>query len=198
MIPVGGLDGFICSTGTGGTLAGVTRYLKSKSEGRVKCYLADPPGSVLYNYIQSDGQVKNKREGGSGSVTEGIGQGRVTRNLEPEIRDRLIDGSFFIPDHHSLRLFFELIDLDGLSLGLSSALNLLSAVKLAEKLKHDRLLAHPNTSGQATAHRKINVVTILCDYSTNYQSKLFSKSWLTSKGLFDSIPDPLKRYAILD
>jgi len=198
MKPVGGLDGFICSTGTGGTLAGVTRYLKSKSEGRVKCYLADPPGSVLYNYIQSDGQVKDKREGGSGSVTEGIGQGRVTQNLEPEIRDRLIDGSFFIPDHHSLKLFFELIDLDGLSLGLSSALNLLSAVKLAEKLKHDRLLAHPNTSGHATAHPKTKVVTILCDYSTNYQSKLFSKSWLKSKGLFDSIPDPLKRYAILD
>ncbi|WAR61008.1 hypothetical protein PtB15_13B259 [Puccinia triticina] len=191
-LPVGGVDGFICSTGTGGTLAGVTRYLKSKSNGKVKCYLADPPGSVLYNYIQSNGQVTDKREGGNGSVTEGIGQGRVTSNLAPEVRDRLIDGAFYIPDQDSIALFYELIDRDGFSLGLSSALNLLATVKLAEKLKHDLPIAGPH------APRKLNLVTILCDYSTNYQSKLFSKSWLKSKGLFDSIPDRLKQYAVLE
>ncbi|PLW29624.1 hypothetical protein PCANC_23420 [Puccinia coronata f. sp. avenae] len=195
MLPVGGIDGFICSTGTGGTLAGVTRYLKAQSKGSVKCYLADPPGSVLHNYIQSGGLVKDKREGGTGSVTEGIGQGRITKNLEPEIRDGLVDGSFFISDHDSVKLFFELIHLDGFSLGLSSALNVLAAINLAEKLKHAQSLAqHP----PLTPPKQINVATILCDYSTNYQSKLFSKSWLKSKGLFDPIPDHLKRYAVLD
>ncbi|KAA1071068.1 hypothetical protein PGTUg99_009360 [Puccinia graminis f. sp. tritici] len=198
-LPVGGIDGFICSTGTGGTLAGVTRYLKSKSDGKVKCYLADPPGSVLYNYIQSNGKITDKREGNGGSVTEGIGQGRITNNLAPEIRDNLIDGSFYIPDQDSIKLFFELIDLDGFSLGLSSALNLLSTVKLAEKLKQEQQLVRQQSNHpDGHPHKKLNLVTILCDYSTNYQSKLFSKSWLKSKGLFDSIPDHLRQYAILE
>ncbi|POW16937.1 hypothetical protein PSHT_06570 [Puccinia striiformis] len=188
-LAVGGIDGFICSTGTGGTLAGVTRYLKDKSNGKVQCYLADPPGSVLYNYIQSEGKIIDKREGGNGSVTEGIGQGRITENLKPEINDRLIDGSFFISDQDSVNMFLELIDRDGFSLGLSSALNLLATIKLAHKLKLDH---------HHDPHKKFNLVTILCDYSTNYQSKLFSKNWLKSKGLFDPIPDHLKRYAILD
>lgn len=191
-LPVGGIDGFICSTGTGGTLAGVTRYLKTKSNGAVKCYLADPPGSVLHNYIQSSGMVKDKREGGNSSITEGIGQGRITNNMKLEIQDGLIDGSFFIPDQESVILFFELLHFDGLNLGLSSALNLLSTIKLAHELKRE---GYPGDHGRG---KKLNLVTILCDYSHNYRSKLFSKSFLKSKGLFDPIPDHLKKYAILD
>lgn len=77
------LDGFTCGSGTGGTLAGVTRVLKERSNGRVKCFLADPPGSVLYGHIQSGRTKLGERQGSS--ITEGIGQGRVTSNLQPDI-----------------------------------------------------------------------------------------------------------------
>merc|ERR1712144_178033 len=84
----GKLDAFTCATGTGGTIAGVTRYLKTVSEGRVKCYVADPPGSVIYTYVSSGGKMTERK---GSSITEGIGQGRITENLKPDID--LLDGA---------------------------------------------------------------------------------------------------------
>ena len=136
----GQLDAFTCATGTGGTLAGTTRYLKDISGGKVKCFLADPPGSVLFKYIE-----ENKLERtGDGSITEGIGQGRVTDNLKPDIA--LLDGAVHIPDAESIAMIYRILDEEGIYLGASSALNVVAAVKVAEKL------------GQGKT-----VVTILCD-----------------------------------
>ena len=95
----GNVDAFTCATGTGGTLAGVTRYLKEKSNGRVKSFLADPPGSVLHSYIQSGGKLMERQ---GGSITEGIGQGRVTDNLQPDIH--LVDGSLHISDEKTIEM----------------------------------------------------------------------------------------------
>lgn len=173
----GKLDGFICSTGTGGTLAGVTRYLKEVSNGKVKCFLADPPGSVLYSYIKSGGKLMDRQ---GGSITEGIGQGRVTENLKPEIEGGLIDDSVFVSDEESILMVYRMLDEEGIYLGASSALNVAAAVKMAEQL------------GQG--HR---IVTMMCDSAAKYQTRLFSKSWLESKGLYDSIPTHLQKYASL-
>lgn len=137
----GSLDGFICATGTGGTLAGITRYLKEKSEGKVQCWLADPPGSVLHSYIQTKGKLM-EREGGS--ITEGIGQGRITENLKPDVE--LLDNSLSIPDEESIKMVYELLDKDGLYVGASSALNVVAAYQMAQKLGKGK-----------------TVVTILCD-----------------------------------
>lgn len=153
----GKLDAFICATGTGGTLAGVTRYLKEKSQGRVECWLADPPGSVLYKLVE---QGKLEREG-SGSITEGrytfslykfshtdrllgIGQGRVTSNLAPDLE--LLNGAIHIPDSESIKMVYRLLDEEGLYVGASSALNVVAAVELAKK------------KGKGST-----VVTVLCD-----------------------------------
>ena len=142
----GKVDAFICSTGTGGTLAGVSRFLREKSGGRVKSYLADPPGSVLYSYIKSGGQL-NERQGGS--ITEGefltcseayflnnhftgIGQGRVTKNLGKEIEH--IAGALHIPDEKSIAMLYEMLDTEGLYLGASTALNIVAAYELAQQL----------------------------------------------------------------
>ena len=137
----GKIDAFTCATGTGGTLAGVTRYLKDASNGRVKCFLADPPGSVLHSYIQSGGKLK-EREGGS--ITEGIGQGRVTDNLQNEVNE--LDGSLNISDEKSIEMVYRCLDEEGLYLGASSALNVVAAKEVAEKMG-------PGST----------VVTILCD-----------------------------------
>ena len=104
----GTLSGFTCSTGTAGTLAGVTRYLKEASDGRVKSFLADPPGSVLYSYIKSGGRL-SERSGGS--ITEGIGQGRVTDNLKPDID--LVDDALYIPDEATIAMVYRLLDEEG-------------------------------------------------------------------------------------
>ncbi|KAF9315601.1 hypothetical protein BG003_002865 [Podila horticola] len=152
----GHVDGFTCSTGTGGTLAGIARYLKEKSNGKTKIFLADPPGSVLYSYIKSGGTLIER---GGSSITEGIGQGRVTENLKPDIE--LIDDALQIPDADSLKMLYP--------------------VEMAKKLG-------PNK----------NIVTILCDGAYRYQSRLFSKKWIESKGLTDAIPEHLKKYATLD
>ncbi|KAF5355005.1 hypothetical protein D9756_005229 [Leucocoprinus leucothites] len=172
----GDIDGFTCSTGTGGTLAGVGKYLKEKSGGKTQVWLADPPGSVLTSYIQSGGKLIERS---GSSITEGIGQGRITDNLATFIKD--IDGAFTIPDEKSIVMLYELLDSEGLYMGASSALNVVAAVELAEKL------------GKGS-----KVATIICDGAYRYQSRLFSKKWLASKGLEEVIPPHLKKYAVLD
>ncbi|KIJ68168.1 hypothetical protein HYDPIDRAFT_83319 [Hydnomerulius pinastri MD-312] len=172
----GELDGFVCSTGTGGTLAGVGKYLKEKSKGRTQVWLADPPGSVLYTYVSSGGKLVDRT---GSSITEGIGQGRVTDNLATFVND--LDGALRIPDEKSIAMVYQLLDTEGLYLGASSALNVVAAVELAQKL------------GKGS-----KVVTVLCDGAYRYQSRLFSKKWLQSKGLDGAIPEHLKKYAVLD
>lgn len=172
----GEVDGWTCSTGTGGTFAGITRYLKEISSNKTQCVLADPPGSVLYSYIKSNG--KEIVRGGS-SFTEGIGQGRVTDNLKPDIE--LIDDALKIPDEESIVMLYRLLDEEGLYLGGTGALNVVAAVKVAQSL--------PEGS---------NVVTILPDSAHKYSDRIFSKSWLKQKNLFDSLPEHLQKYAILD
>ncbi|KAK0225820.1 tryptophan synthase beta subunit-like PLP-dependent enzyme [Armillaria fumosa] len=173
----GDLDGFICATGTGGTLAGVGKYLKEKSGGKTQIWLADPPGSVLTSYVSSGGKLVERS---GSSITEGrIGQGRITNNLGTLVNE--LSGAFTVPDTKSIAMLYELLDSEGLYLGASSALNVVGAVELAERL------------GKGS-----KVVTILCDGAYRYQSRIFSKQWLETKGLSDSIPEHLKKYAVLD
>ena len=171
----GKVDAFTCATGTGGTLAGVTRYLKTASEGRVKTYLADPPGSVLHSYITSGGKL-NERTGSS--ITEGIGQGRVTDNLKEDIR--LVDGALHISDEKTIEMVYRCLDEEGLYLGASSCLNVVAAKEVAEKL--------------GKGH---TVVTILCDGAYRYADRLFSRKWLQEKKLLDAIPPHLQSYIVL-
>lgn len=171
----GKVDAFTCATGTGGTLAGTTRYLKTVSDGKVKCYLADPPGSVLHSYISSGG---NLTERSGSSITEGIGQGRVTDNLQPDID--LLDGSMNISDEKSIEMVYRCLDEEGLYLGASSCLNVAAAKEVAEKL--------------GKGH---TVVTVLCDGAYRYADRLFSKKWLTEKKLLGAIPKHLEKYIVL-
>lgn len=171
----GKVDAFTCATGTAGTLAGITRYLKTKSDGRVKCYLADPPGSVLHSYIQSGGKLVDRT---GSSITEGIGQGRVTDNLKPDID--LLDGSMHISDEKSIEMVYRCLDEEGLYLGASSCLNVAAAKELAEKL--------------GKGH---TVVTVLCDGAYRYADRLFSKKWLSEKKLLGAIPKHLEKYIVL-
>ena len=171
----GKLDAFTCATGTAGTLAGVTRYLKTKSDGRVKTYLADPPGSVLFSYMMSGGKLTERK---GSSITEGIGQGRVTDNLKPDID--LVDGALHIADERSIEMVYRCLDEEGLYLGASSCLNVVAAQDVAEKL--------------GKGH---TVVTILCDGAYRYAERLFSRKWLTEKGLLGAIPSHLQKYIVL-
>ncbi|KAI4238974.1 MAG: hypothetical protein LQ349_000706 [Xanthoria aureola] len=171
----GMLDAFTCATGTGGTLAGVTRYLKDVSGGKVKTYLADPPGSVLHSYITSGGKLKERQ---GSSITEGIGQGRVTDNLKPDID--LVDGALHIADEKSINMVYRCLDEEGLYLGASSCLNVVAAKEVAEKL--------------GPGH---TVVTILCDGAYRYADRLFSRRWLQEKNLLSAIPKHLERYIVL-
>ncbi|PRP83797.1 cysteine synthase-like [Planoprotostelium fungivorum] len=161
----GKIDAFICATGTGGTFAGVSSYLKEKSRD-VKCYVADPPGSVLYKYFTT-GQLER-----TGDITEGIGQGRITENL----KDAPVDGSLHITDDMSVGMVFRLLYEEGYFVGASSALNVASAVELAKKL--------------GPGH---TIVTIICDGGYRYQSRLFNKDWLVSKNLFECIPEKYRK-----
>ncbi|PPQ68190.1 hypothetical protein CVT25_015022 [Psilocybe cyanescens] len=172
----GQIDGFICSTGTGGTLAGIGKYLKEKSGGKTQIWLADPPGSVLTSYVESEGKLVERS---GSSITEGIGQGRITDNLETFVKE--LSGAFTVPDNKSISMLYELLDTEGLYLGASSALNVVAAVELAERLG-----------------RGSTVVTILCDGAYRYQSRLFSRKWLVSKGLEEAIPEHLKKYIVLE
>ena len=152
----GKVDGFTCAVGTGGTLAGVSKYLKYKKED-VKIFLSDPYGSALYNYYKND---ELKAEGNS--ITEGIGQGRITENL----KHLIVDDAVRINDKEALEMIFKLLKEEGLFLGGSSGINVCGAIKMAEKL--------------GPGH---NVVTILCDSGQRYQSKIWNKSFLKSKDL---------------
>jgi cysteine synthase A len=175
----GKVDAFTCATGTGGTLAGVTRYLKTISKGRpqgeVKCFLADPPGSVLHSYISSGGKLQERT---GSSITEGIGQGRVTDNLRPDID--LLDGSMYISDEKSIEMVYRCLDEEGLYLGASSCLNVAAAKEVAETLGEGH-----------------TVVTVLCDGAYRYADRLFSKKWLTEKNLLGAIPKHLEKYIVL-
>lgn len=171
----GGVDAFTCSTGTAGTLAGITRYLKEASGGRVQSFLADPPGSVLHSYIQSGGKLVERS---GSSITEGIGQGRVTDNLAADIG--LLDGSLHIPDEESIAMVYRCLDDEGLYLGASSALNVVAARDVARKLGPGK-----------------TVVTVLCDGAYRYADRLFSRKWLESKNLLSAVPQELTRYIVL-
>jgi len=152
----GKIDGFICSVGSGGTLAGVATGLKAfKSD--VKIGIADPDGAALYEFYQN-GALKSE----GSSITEGIGQGRITANLEGFTPDY----AYRISDAEALPYLFDLVENEGLCLGGSTAINIAGAVNLARDL--------------GPGH---TVVTILCDYGNRYQSKLFNPDFLTSKGL---------------
>ena len=152
----GKIDGFICASGTGGTIGGVSSYLKEKNK-NVKIYLSDPTGSALYNYIKN-GELKSE----GGSITEGIGSSRITANFA----EAKIDGAFSINDHESLPVLYDLIKNEGLSLGTSCGVNIAGAIKLGKELGPGK-----------------TIVTILCDKSDKYNSKMFNKSFLQEKGL---------------
>jgi len=152
----GKVDGFTCAVGTGGTLAGVGIALKERNPDAV-IKLSDPMGSALYNFYEN-GELKAE----GSSITEGIGQGRETANLV----DAPIDGAYQISDEEALPIVFDLLKYEGLCLGSSSGINVAGAIKLAEEL--------------GPGH---NIVTILCDYGTRYQSKLFNVDFLKEKGL---------------
>ncbi|CAH7685452.1 tryptophan synthase beta subunit-like PLP-dependent enzyme [Phakopsora pachyrhizi] len=161
---VGGLNGFVCLTGTGGTLDGVTRYLKGVSNGKVRCFLADPPGSVIYSFIKSGRKLIDKT---GSSITKEIDSG-------------LIDDSIYVSDEESIEMVYRMLDEEGIYLSASSALNVVAAVKMVEQMGKGK-----------------RIVTMLCNSASKYQSRLFSKSWLESKNLYSSIPERLKKYAIL-
>lgn len=150
----GNVDGFICAVGSGGTLAGVGMALQPKG---VKIGLADPMGAALHSYYTT-GELKSS----GGSITEGIGQGRITANLEGFTPDM----SFQVPDEEALPVVFDLLEHEGLCLGGSSGVNVAGAMKMAREM--------------GPGH---TIVTILCDYGTRYQSKLFNPEFLKEKGL---------------
>ncbi|CDK26662.1 unnamed protein product [Kuraishia capsulata CBS 1993] len=170
----GEVDAFTCSTGTGGTFAGITRYLKDISGGKVRAVVADPPGSCVYSYVKSGGKSL-AREGGS--FTEGIGQGRITANVAADID--LVDDAVRIPDEESIAMVYRLLDEEGIYVGGTGALNVVAAVKVAQTL--------PENS---------NVVTILADSAHKYADRIFNKEWLETKGLYSALPDHLKKYAL--
>tara|TARA_B110001452_G_C15191858_1_gene413835 strand:+ start:370 stop:1371 length:1002 start_codon:yes stop_codon:yes gene_type:complete len=152
----GNVDAFICSSGTGGTISGISNALKEKNK-NIKIYLADPKGSCLYNYIKN-GELKSD----GNSITEGIGSSRITKNFE----NAIIDGAFSIDDNEALPILYDLIEKEGLSLGTSCGINIAGAIKLGKEL--------------GPGH---TIVTILCDKSDRYQTKLFNKEFLQSKNL---------------
>ena len=155
----GKIDGFICSSGTGGTIAGVGKALKEKNN-KVKIYLSDPKGSALYNFIKFN---ELKIEGNS--ITEGIGNSRITANF----KEAPIDGAYSINDHEALTEIYKLIENEGLCLGTSSGINIVGAIKLAKELGPGK-----------------TIVTILCDKSDRYHSKLFNKEFL----IINNLPIP--------
>ena len=152
----GKVDAFICAVGTGGTLAGTGAFLKEKNP-EIQIGLADPMGAALYAYY-TEGELSSWGD----SITEGIGQGRITANLE----DAVVDHPFQIPDEEALPVCFQLLQEEGLCLGSSSGINVAGAIRLAKELGPGK-----------------TIVTILCDSGTRYQSKLFNPQFLNKKGL---------------
>ena len=156
----GKIDGFICSVGTGGTLAGTAYGLRERNKA-IKIGLADPDGAALFNFYKN-GELKSS----GGSITEGIGQGRITKNLE----GLLVEMPFNISDKEALPVVFNLLQNEGLCLGGSSGINVAGAIKMAQEM--------------GPGHK---IVTILCDFGTRYQSKLYNLEFLREKGL--PVPD---------
>ncbi len=156
----GRIDAFVAATGTGGTLGGISRYLKRENS-RVLVALADPQGSSLYHWLRH-GELKPT---GAGSITEGIGIGRVTANLE----GAPIDDALHVTDVECVRTVYQLLREEGLFLGSTSGVNVAAAVQLAQRL--------------GPGH---TIVTILCDNGAKYQSRLFNRKWLSEKGLLEA------------
>jgi cysteine synthase A len=152
----GKIDAFTCAVGTGGTLAGIGLALKERDP-QIKIVLADPMGSALFNYY-TKGELKAE----GNSVTEGIGQGRITQNLV----GAPIDDAVRVTDEEALPIIFALLKEEGLCLGGSSGINVMGAIKVARNL--------------GPGH---TVVTVLCDFGTRYQSKLFNPAFLRERGL---------------
>ena len=152
----GKVDGFVCAVGTGGTLGGVSMALKERNKD-VVIGLADPMGAALYNYY-AHGELKSE----GSSITEGIGQGRITANLE----GIEVDAPFQIPDEEALSIVFDLLKEEGLCLGASSGINVAGAIRLAKQM--------------GPGH---TIVTLLCDSGQRYMSKLFNPAFLREKGL---------------
>jgi cysteine synthase len=161
----GKIDGFICSVGTGGTLAGTSAFLQEKKKDIV-IGVADPHGAAMYNlYTTGDAKMSP-----GGSISEGIGLGRVT----PVIKDMKIDKAFLIPDEEAIPLIYDLLEHEGLCMGGSTAINMAGAVRLAKELGPGK-----------------TIVTILCDYGNRYQSKLFNPDFMRSKNL--PVPEWLEK-----
>ncbi len=152
----GKVDGFICAVGSGGTLAGVAQALRAK-RADVKIGLADPYGAALYSYYTT-GELKSE----GGSISEGIGQGRITANLE----GLKVDHAYRISDEEMLGVIYDLVEHEGMVMGGSTGVNVAGAIRLAREL--------------GPGH---TIVTILCDQGARYQSKIFNKAFLTEKGL---------------
>ncbi len=152
----GRIDAFICAVGSGGTLGGMSLYLKGQNPG-IQIGLADPYGAALYSYYTT-GELKSE----GSSITEGIGQGRITANLE----GIHIDRSYRVADEEWLPVLYDMIQSEGLCLGTSSALNVVGAMKMAKDLGPGK-----------------TIVTVLCDYGNRYASKIFNPAFLKEKGL---------------
>ena len=152
----GKVDGFICAVGSGGTLGGVAMALRERNP-NVRIGLADPEGAALYSYYTS-GELKSE----GSSITEGIGQGRITAN----IKDLEVDHAYRIPDTEALPYIFDLLEHEGLCMGGSTGINIAGAVRMARELGPGK-----------------TIVTVLCDYGNRYQSKLFNPAFLKSKDL---------------
>jgi cysteine synthase A len=160
----GKVDGFVCSVGSGGTLAGVGIGLKAKNS-KIQIGIADPMGASLYSYYTT-GVLKAE----GSSITEGIGQSRITANLEGAPVDR----AYQIPDEEAVPVVFDLLEHEGLCLGGSSGINVAGAIRMAKEM--------------GPGH---TIVTVLCDYGTRYQSKLFNPDFMRSKNL--PVPEWLEK-----
>jgi cysteine synthase len=156
----GRIDAFVSASGTGGTLAGVSEYLKSRNP-KVRTVLVDPPGSSLYEYVRN-GVVKAT---GSGSITEGIGIGRVTANMQ----DAPVDEALHVEDPETVSFVYRLLREEGLFVSSTSGINVAGAVRVARQL--------------GPGH---TIVTMLCDTGSKYLSRLFNREWLAQKGLLEA------------
>ncbi len=161
----GTVDAWVAATGTGGTYAGTALFLKEKNP-NIQCVVADPMGSGLYSFIKT-GEVTIQ----GNSITEGIGNSRITANME----DVPIDDAVQIPDPEALKVLYQMLYKDGLFMGGSVGINVAAAVQLAQRL--------------GPGHR---IVTVLCDGGSRYQSRIYSRPWLEEKGLWsdDLLPTP--------
>jgi cysteine synthase len=166
----GKIDGFICSVGTGGTLAGTSAFLREKKKD-IAIGVADPRGAAMYN-LYTTGEAKMSP---GGSISEGIGLGRVT----PVIQDMKIDHAYLIPDEEAIPLIYDLLQHEGLCMGGSTAINMAGAVRLAKELGPGK-----------------TIVTILADYGNRYQSKLFNPDFMRSKNL--PVPEWLEKRTRID